>query len=339
MSEERSCVLAVAPMMDWTDRHCRYLHRLMSRHAVLYTEMVTAAALVHGDAARLLAHHEAESPVILQLGGSDPAMLAGATRMAVAAGFDGVNLNCGCPSDRVQSGAFGACLMREPALVARCVRAMIGAAGGVPVSVKCRIGVDDQNPEAALPAFLDTVAAAGVTRFVIHARKAWLNGLSPKENREVPPLDHALVHRMKARFPALHISLNGGLRTLAEARAHLDGGPDAPLDGAMFGRAVYHDPGSILPFVDPLVAGEAEGPVPGTVPGPEATVRTMLPYIAAELAGGTRLHEITRHMLGLFAGRKGARAWRRVLAEGAVRRGAGADLVDEALGAVCAAAG
>lgn len=320
---DRARRLSVAPMMEWTDRHCRMFHRQFSRHALLYTEMVTASGLVLGGADWLLAHDPAEHPLALQLGGSEPEMLARAVEMALPFGFAEINLNVGCPSDRVQSGAFGACLMREPELVARCVSEMRAAAGGggPEITVKCRIGVDEQDPETALPRFVDIVAAAGVRVFAIHARKAWLKGLSPKENRTVPPLDHPLVARLKQARPELFVSLNGGIASLAEARAHLE-----VFDGVMIGRAAYHDPSGILGGADALIAGGA-----GAEVTPEAAVRRMLPYIEREAARGTRLHQITRHMLGAFAGRPGARAWRRRLSERATQPGAGPELVEEAL--------
>lgn len=311
-------------MMDWTDRHCRYLHRLISRNAMLYTEMVTAPALVRGGAVHLLEHDPEEHPVALQLGGSDPRELAQATKLGAEAGYDEINLNVGCPSDRVQSGTFGAVLMKQPDLVAECCAAMI-AAVDVEVTVKCRIGVDDQEPREVLPAFLERVSSAGITRFSIHARKAWLQGLSPKENRDIPPLDYALVQEMKAAFPHLHISVNGGITSLAEARAFLDAG----LDGVMIGRAAYHAPWDVLGEADRVIFDAA--PPART---PDAVVQAMLPYIEAHLAAGGRLHQITRHMLGLFAGRPGARHWRRVLSEGATRKGAGPDLVEQALAEV-----
>jgi tRNA-dihydrouridine synthase A len=324
----RAARLSVAPMMDWTDRHCRYLHRLLSRETLLYTEMVTAAAVIHGDRARLLGFDPAEHPVALQLGGSDPAELAEAARIGADFGYDEVNLNVGCPSDRVQSGCFGAVLMERPALVADCVAAMI-AASPVEVTVKCRIGVDDQNPREVLPDFLSRIAEAGVRRVTIHARKAWLQGLSPKENRDVPPLDYGLVHEMKAEFPALHVSINGGIGSLAEAQAQLDAG----LDGVMIGRAAYHAPADILGRADAEIFGD-----PAPWRSAEAAVRDMLPYIEAHLAAGGKLHQVTRHMLGLFAGRPGARAWKRTLSEGAHRDGAGPALVERALSHVTALA-
>ncbi|MBD3678904.1 MAG: tRNA dihydrouridine(20/20a) synthase DusA [Rhodobacteraceae bacterium] len=316
--------LSVAPMMDWTDRHCRYLHRLMSRRALLYTEMVTAPALVRGGARHLLRFDKAEHPVAVQLGGSDPAELAEATRMAADEGYDEINLNVGCPSDRVQSGCFGAVLMEQPGLVADCVAAMIEASP-VEVTVKCRIGVDEQDPEKVLPDFLRRVSEAGVTRFTIHARKAWLQGLSPKENRDIPPLNYPLVHAMKRELPHLHLSINGGITSLDQAQAQLEAG----MDGVMIGRAAYHTPAEILLNADSAIFGEAD-------PLSDATeaVRAMLPYIERHLAEGGKLSDITRHMLGLFSGRPGARAWRRTLSEGAHRPGAGTALVEEALSAI-----
>lgn len=314
--------LSVAPMMDWTDRHCRYFHRLMTQRAMLYTEMVTAPAVVHGPKDRLLGYSDAEHPVALQLGGSDPAELAAAVRLARPFGYDEINLNVGCPSDRVQSGCFGAVLMERPALVADCVAAMLDVSD-VPVTVKCRIGVDDQNPEVVLPDFLARVSAAGVTHFIIHARKAWLQGLSPKENREIPPLDYDLVKRMKAAFPHLTICINGGIASLDHARALLDAG----LDGVMLGRAAYHDPGSVLIGADALWGDGAGLDAFGVV-------AAMQPYIAAYLESGGRMHQITRHMLGLFHGRPGARGWRRVLSEGVAKPGADLGLLDLALAEV-----
>ena len=318
--------LSVAPMMDWTDRHCRVLHRHMTRRAMLYTEMVTAPAVIHGPKARLLDFSPQEHPVALQLGGSDPGELAQATRIAQAWRHDEINLNCGCPSDRVQSGCFGAVLMERPGLVAECVRAMQGETD-VPVTVKCRIGVDEQEPEEILPRFIETIARAGVRHIIIHARKAWLQGLSPKENREIPPLDHDLVIRMKQRFPDLTICINGGITTLAQARAFLDAG----LDGVMIGRAAYHDPASVLIGADALWGEDF-------APDPVSVAHAMRPYIADHLAAGGRLHQITRHMLGLFTGRPGARGWRRVLSERASRDGAGLEVLDAALEQVTAQA-
>ncbi|WP_268876226.1 tRNA dihydrouridine(20/20a) synthase DusA [Cereibacter ovatus] len=311
--------LSVAPMLDWTDRHCRFFHRLMTQRAMLYTEMVAAPAVIHGPRERLLGFHDAEHPVALQLGGSDPAELAQAVRLAVPFGYDEFNLNVGCPSDKVQSGCFGAVLMQRPQLVADCVAAMI-AESPVPVTVKCRIGVDDQRPEEVLPAFLETVAEAGVRHFVIHARKAWLQGLSPRENREIPPLDYPLVVTMKRRFPELVICLNGGVTSLAEAQSLLDQG----LDGVMIGRAAYNEPELLLG------ADRLWGDQPPRDLG--EVLAAMRPYIADHLAAGGRLHQITRHMLGLFTGRPGARHWRRLLSEGAARPGAGLDLFDQAVG-------
>lgn len=311
--------LSVAPMMDWTDRHCRYFHRLMTRHAMLYTEMVTAPAILHGPRDRLLGYSEAEHPVALQLGGSDPAELAQAVQLARPYRYDEINLNIGCPSDRVQSGCFGAILMERPELVAACVAAM-QAETDLSVTVKCRIGVDDHDPETMLPQFLETVAGAGVTHFIIHARKAWLKGLSPKENREIPPLDYGLVLRMKQRFPELTLCINGGIASLDLAQELLAQG----LDGVMIGRAAYQDPASVLLEADAFW-GETPDRTALDVAG------LMRPYIAAHLAAGGRLHQITRHMLGLFHGRPGARAWRRVLSEGASKEGAGLEVYNAAL--------
>ena len=313
--------LSVAPMMDWTDRHCRYLHRLLSRQALLYTEMVTAPALVRGRALHLLEFNAAEHPVALQLGGSDPNELAKAARLGFAAGYDEINLNVGCPSDRVQTGAFGAVLMKDAGLVAECCAAMI-AAQPAEVTVKCRIGVDDQIPEDILPEFIARVAASGVNRFIIHARMAWLQGLSPKENRDIPPLNYPLVQQMKEVFPSLHLSVNGGITSLEQAQGFLDAG----LDGVMVGRAAYHQPADLLCSADRVIF---ESATPDTTA--EDAVRAMLPYIEAHLSAGGRLHQITRQMLGLFSGRPGARAWRRMLSEGATVSGAGPELVKQAL--------
>ncbi len=310
-------------MMDWTDRHCRFLHRQLSRHALLYTEMVTAPALVRGGAMHLLDHHKDEHPVALQLGGSDPVELAHAARLGAQAGYDEINLNCGCPSDRVQSGTFGAVLMRDAGVVADCVAAMRTVVD-FPVTVKCRIGVDEQDPETVLPEFLARIVAAGCERVTIHARKAWLQGLSPKENRDIPPLDYDLVMRMKGLFPNLHISINGGVETLDQALDLLESG----LDGVMIGRAAYHQPTDILAQADRRVFGAGEDS------SAEGAVYAMLPYIEAHLSAGGRLHQITRHMLGLFAGRPGARGWRRTLSEGATQPGAGPELVLAALARV-----
>ncbi|MEJ6388704.1 tRNA dihydrouridine(20/20a) synthase DusA [Gymnodinialimonas ulvae] len=313
--------LSTAPMMDWTDSHCRYLHRLMSRQALLYTEMVTAPAITRGDAERFLAYDPAEHPLALQIGGSDPTELAQATRIAAQYGYDEINLNVGCPSDRVQSGCFGAVLMRQPALVADCVKAMQDQTA-IEITVKCRIGVDEQDPHEALPRFLDAMLGAGVRRATVHARKAWLEGLSPKQNRDVPPLDYPLIYRMKQAFSDIHLSINGGIATLDEAEAHLAQG----MDGVMVGRAAYHTPAEILLDADARIYGA------------EATSRTaeeiafaMLPYIDAHLATGGRLNQITRHMLGLFAGRPGARGWKRALSEEAHKDGAGPEVILRAL--------
>ncbi len=314
-------------MMDWTDRHCRYLHRLLSGQTLLYTEMVTAPAVIHGDRDRLLGFDAAEQPVALQLGGSDPLQLAQATRIGAEFGYPEINLNCGCPSDRVQSGAFGAVLMKDAPLVAECVAAMI-AATDAEITVKCRIGVDEQEPRAVLPDFIAQIASAGVRRVTIHARKAWLQGLSPKENRDIPPLDYPLVLAMKRAFPDLHISINGGIGSLDLAEDLLAQG----LDGVMIGRAAYHEPADILTGADRRIFGT------GRDSDAVAVVEQMLPYIEAHLANGGRLHQVTRHMLGLFTGRPGARAWRRYLSENASRDGAGPEVVLAALSHVTAAA-
>ncbi|MCC6304307.1 MAG: tRNA dihydrouridine(20/20a) synthase DusA [Rhodobacteraceae bacterium] len=328
MAGARPARLSVAPMMGWTDRHCRQFHRLLSADALLYTEMVAAAALVHGDRARLLGFEAAHQPVALQLGGADPALLARATAIAAGAGYREVNLNVGCPSDRVQSGAFGAALMRHPALVGDCVAAMIAAAGGeAEVTVKCRLGVDEQDPAEALPALLAAVAGAGVRRVVVHARKAWLAGLSPKENRTIPPLDHDLVLALKPAFPGLALVLNGGIESLEMAAGFLARGSD----GVMVGRAAYHHPLAILGPADGLAGGARRPP-----PEPLAVGRAMRPWIADHLAAGGRVHDVTRHMAGLFALRPGARRWRQFLAGPGPR-----DLAayDAALAAAAAAGG
>jgi tRNA-dihydrouridine synthase A len=314
-SAHRFCV---APMMEWTDRHCRYFLRLISARAFLYTEMVTAEAVLYGDRARVLGFDAAEHPVGLQLGGSDPAKLAAAARVGAEWGYDEINLNIGCPSDRVQSGRFGACLMAEPALAADCVRAMAEAAA-VPITVKCRIGIDDQDAEESLDRFIDAVADAGCRTFIVHARKAWLEGLSPKENRDVPPLDHARVHRLKARRRELEIVINGGIGSLVEAHPHL-----AHVDGVMLGRAAYADP-YLLVEVDSELYG-ADVPPPTRM----QVLDRFLAYVERELSGGVRLNATTRHVLGLFHGQPRARAFRRHLTENAHLDGAGIEVLEEA---------
>jgi tRNA-dihydrouridine synthase A len=313
---------SVAPMMDWTDRHCRVFHRLMTRRAKLYTEMLTTGAIIHGDRARLLGFDASEHPVALQLGGSDPRDLATAAKIGEEFGYDEINLNVGCPSDRVKDGRFGACLMAEPALVAEGVHAMKRAVR-IPVTVKCRLGIDDQDPEIALDALACSVVAAGVDALIVHARKAWLNGLSPKENRDIPPLDYGRVYRLKAAMPGLPVIINGGIADLAAAKAHL-----AHVDGVMLGRAAYHDPWRLL-AADPELFGE---------PAPYDTMKdvfeAMVPYIEDQLAQGTRLHSMTRHFVGAFFGVPGARAFRRHLAENGVRPGAGVDVLRDAVGLV-----
>jgi len=308
-------------MMDWTDRHCRVLHRMLSRRALLYTEMLTTGAVLHGDRARLLKFSDVEHPVALQLGGSEPADLVAAARIGEAEGYDEINLNVGCPSDRVQSGRFGACLMREPELVAECMAAM-GAAVKVPVTVKCRIGVDDQEPEESLFRLVELCAQAGVKLFVVHARKALLKGLSPKENRDVPPLNYPLVWRLKQERPDLTIVINGGIGSLDEAEEHL-----RHVDGVMLGRAAYHTP-AVLAEADQRIFGAGEAV------DPFAAVEAYKDYVAAELAGGAHLAGMTRHMLGLFHGRPGARTWRRILTVEGVKPGAGLEVIDEAVSVV-----
>ena len=304
-------------MMDWTDRVCRAFHRTLAPGARLYTEMVHAQAVIHGDRERLLGFDPMEHPVALQLGGSEPAALAQAARIGADRGYDEINLNVGCPSDRVQAGRFGACLMREPVLVAECVAAM-RAVVSIPVTVKCRLGVDEQEEYGTLLEFIDTVAAGGCDTFVVHARKAWLKGLSPKENREVPPLRYGHVYRLKQERPALRILINGGITTVDAARAHL-----AQVDGVMLGRAAYHDP-HVLHRLDAALAGTAEQPR-------EALLRAFLPWVEAQLARGLALRHVTRHILGLFHGQPGGRAFRQILSEGASRPGTGIELIERAL--------
>lgn len=314
-------------MMDWTDRNCRAFHRALSTRALLYTEMVTAPAVIHGDRDRLLGFDAVEHPVALQLGGSDPAQLAEAAKIGEAYGYDEINLNVGCPSDRVQSGKFGACLMREPELVADCMAA-IKEAVSVPATVKCRIGVDDQDPEISLFATVDASAAVGIDSFIIHARKAWLKGLSPKENRDVPPLDYALVRRLKRERPHLSISINGGIGDLDQAEAHLRADDGVQLDGVMLGRAAYHEP-ALMGQVDRRIFGE-------TTPDVDVfeALERYRPYMAARLEDGANLAGMTRHMLGLMHGRAGARAFRRILTVEGVKPGAGLEVVDRAVEAV-----
>jgi len=309
-------------MMDWTDRHCRVFHRLMTRRARLYTEMLTTGAILHGDRRRLLGFDASEHPVALQLGGSDPRDLATAAKIGEDFGYDEINLNVGCPSDRVKDGRFGACLMAEPALVAACIDAMKRTVQ-IPVTVKCRIGIDDQDPEIALDALARGVIAAGADALIVHARKAWLNGLSPKENRDIPPLDYDRVYRLKAALPDVPVIINGGIAGVAQAKAHL-----AYVDGVMLGRAAYQEPWRLL-AVDPEIFGQ---------PGPHATMKdvfeAMMPYIESELVQGTRLHSITRHFVGAFHGVPGARAFRRHLAENGVKPGAGVHVLRDAIALV-----
>ncbi|MFN7111740.1 MAG: tRNA dihydrouridine(20/20a) synthase DusA [Brevundimonas sp.] len=327
MSTNQARILAVAPMMDWTDRHCRAFHRALTSRALLYTEMVTAPAVLHGDRDYLLGFDAVEHPVTLQLGGSNPTELAEAAKVGEAYGYDEINLNVGCPSDRVQSGKFGACLMREPELVADCMAAIKDAVS-IPATVKCRIGVDDQDPEVSLFATVDACAAVGIEVFIVHARKAWLQGLSPKENRDVPPLDYDLVRRLKRERPHLNISINGGIANLDEAEAHLAEVDGVRLDGVMLGRAAYHEP-AILGQADRRLYGADTADVDAF-----AALERYRPYIAARLEEGARLPAITRHMLGLMHGRPGARAFRRILTVEAIRPDAGLEVVDKAADAV-----
>lgn len=313
---------SVAPMIDWTDRHCRYLHRLLTRHGLLFTEMITTGAVLHGDAARHLRFDPVEQPVALQLGGSDPADLAAATRLGDAYGYDEINLNVGCPSDRVQSGRFGACLMAEPDLVADCVRAM-RAATDKPVTVKCRIGIDDQDIEESLDRFADTVVEAGIAALYVHARKAWLQGLSPKENRTIPPLNYERVYRLKRRLSHLPMMINGGIETFDETGNHLE-----HMDGVMLGRAVYHNP-MMLAEVDERLFGQA----PSGLTLAEV-MRAMADYAETQLSEGTRLNNIARHMLGLANGRPGARQFRQILSVDACKPKAGPEVFIHALAVV-----
>jgi tRNA-dihydrouridine synthase A len=322
MSKGLSRRFAVAPMMEWTDRHCRFFHRLLTRRALIYSEMLTTGAVLHGDRERLLGFDPAEHPVALQLGGCDPGALANCARIAQDFGYDEINLNVGCPSDRVQEGRFGACLMTVPALVGDCVAAMKQAVA-VPVTVKCRIGVDDQDPEQALESLTCAVEQAGVDALIVHARKAWLAGLSPRQNRDVPPLDYDRVYRLKRAHPHLLIVINGGIDSLEQAQAHL-----AHVDGVMMGRAAYQEPWRLL-AVDPLLFGE-----PARFTSIKAAAAALAPYIEREVARGTRLHAITRHLLGLFRAVPGARAFRRHLATEAVRPNVGAEVLAQALAMV-----
>ncbi|WP_246217905.1 tRNA dihydrouridine(20/20a) synthase DusA [Jiella pacifica] len=323
MPFRESSRFAIAPMIDWTDRHCRFFHRQLTRRAKLFTEMIVDEAVLHGDLERLLGHDATEHPVALQLGGSNPDKLDRAIRLARDFGYDEINLNVGCPSDRVQSGTFGACLMRDPALVGECLAAMVGAAGETPVTVKCRLGVDEQDIEEALDALADAAVSAGVAGLWVHARKAWLDGLSPKENREIPPLDYDRVHRLKARLGPMFVGLNGGLKTLDRAL-----GEAQDLNGVMLGRAAYQTP-DILIGVDAAFYDEVESEFDYG-----ALIEAMVAYTARHVAAGGKVGKVARHMTGLFSGRPGARRWRQVLSEGASRPGASPDLIREAFGHV-----
>ena len=314
--------LSVAPMLDWTDRHCRYFHRLMSKNILLYSEMLTSAALIRGNATHLLNFNQSEHPVALQLGGSDPNELTKAAVLGENFGYNEVNLNVGCPSDRVQSGTFGAVLMKTPEVVADCCKEMVNATD-IDVTVKCRIGVDNQDPNIILPKFLEHISNAGVKRVIIHARKAILSGLSPKQNRDIPPLNYEIVYKMKELFPGLHISLNGGIRSLRQAQLHLDNG----IDGIMIGRAAYQKPGEILLDADRLIFNEPNDKI-----CEKEIVKRMIPYIESQYKDGNKVSKITKHMLGLFSGRPGAKGWRKVLSEKA--HSSGPEIVLEALNEV-----
>lgn len=317
---QASVRLAVAPMMEWSDRHCRYFHRMLAPHARLYTEMVTARAVIHGDREHLIGFDPVEQPVAIQLGGADPSELARAARIAADHGYGEINLNVGCPSDRVQSGRFGACLMREPSLVADCVAAM-RAAVAVPVTVKCRLGVDQQDEEQALQELVETVRASGCDTFIVHARKAWLDGLSPKENRDVPPLNYQRVYRLKSDFPELTVVINGGIRDADSVARHL-----GHVDGVMLGRAAYHEPWLLAELEQQIYATP--------LPARKAVLDAMRPYVEGQLSRGVALKHMTRHLLGLYHGEPGARSYRRVLSEQAHLPGAGWDVLDRAVRAL-----
>ena len=317
-SLQRAHRFSIAPMMEWTDRHCRFFHRLLTRRALLYTEMITTGAVLRGNRARLLAFDPAEHPVAVQLGGSDARALAESARICAGLGYGEINLNVGCPSDRVQEGRFGACLMAEPRLVGECVAAM-KAAVNVPVTVKCRIGIDEQDPEESLDTLTRNAVAAGADALIVHARKAWLDGLSPRENRDIPPLDYDRVYRLKRAWPKLHISINGGIGSVERGAEHL-----VHADGVMMGRAAYQEPWRLLQ-VDPLIYG-----APAPFESSKAAIEAFIPYVDRELAQGTRLHAMTRHVLGLFQGVPGARAFRRHIATHAVKPEAGAEVLRDA---------
>jgi tRNA-dihydrouridine synthase A len=322
MTQNQRHRFCIAPMMEWTDRHCRFLHRLLTRRTLLYTEMITTGAILHGDRARLLGYDPFERPLAVQLGGSDPRALSRCSIICAELGYDEVNLNVGCPSDRVKEGRFGACLMAEPELVGDCVAAM-KAAVNVPVTVKCRLGIDDQDPEQTLDRLTSIVAAARVDAVIVHARKAWLDGLSPRENREIPPLDYDRVYRLKRSFPQLSVAINGGIASVEDAASHL-----CAVDGVMMGRAAYQEPWRLL-AVDPLLFG-----APPAFSSPRAAAEAFIPYIERELTRGTRLHSIVRHALGLFYAVPGARAFRRHLARHAVKPGVSVQVFRDALALV-----
>ena len=311
-------------MMEWTDRHCRYLHRLISKNTLLYTEMITPAAILNGDQSKILNFDETEHPVALQLGGSEPKSLAAAVKIVEAWGYDEVNLNIGCPSDRVKSGSFGVILMRSPGLVADCVKAMLDASKNLDITVKCRIGVDEDNPYLVLPEFIEMLQLAGINRLIIHARKAWLKGISPKQNRDLPPLDYNLIFKMKKIFPKMHLTLNGGVQNITQVKGHLDNG----IDGVMIGRSAYHNPVQVLQNIDGEIYQK------GIVKNGFEVVEEMLPYIEKHLQNGGRLNQITRHMLGIFSGQPGAKLWRRNISEQAHKKGADLNVLINAVNAV-----
>jgi tRNA-dihydrouridine synthase A len=323
-SLKSSATVSVAPMMDWTDRHCRYLHRTISKNTLLYTEMLTAAAIVNGDKSKLLDFNEAEHPLALQMGGSEPKLLADAVRIVEKWGYDEVNLNVGCPSDRVKSGSFGVVLMRSPHLVADCIKAMLDASQNIEITLKCRIGVDEDDPYVILPDFIEKMQSAGVGRLIIHARKAWLQGISPKQNRNLPPLDYNLIFKMKEMFPRMHLTINGGIQDIGEIKTHLSNG----IDGVMIGRSAYHNPVHVLQKVDCEIYNM------GVVKTRFEIVEVMLPYIERHLKNGGRLNQITRHMLGIFSAQPGAKVWRRNISEQAYKKDAGIDVLINALKSV-----
>ena len=319
-SLRKSATVSVAPMMDWTDRHCRYLHRKISKKVLLYTEMLTASAVVNGDESKLLAYDDCEHPVALQLGGSEPKLLAKAVKIGEKWNYDEINLNIGCPSDRVKSGSFGVILMRSPELVADCVKAMLDVSERAEITIKCRIGLDDDDPYKILPEFIEKMHLAGVTRLTIHARKAWLQGISPKQNRNLPPLDYQLIYKIKKMFPNLHIAINGGIKNNVEIKKHLENG----MDGAMIGRAAYHNPMQVLQNIDSEIFDHDYKKNRFEI------VDAMLPYIDRHIQNGGKLNQVSRHMLGIFSGQPGAKTWRQEISKHAHKQNAGSKILIEA---------